>query len=117
MTQDEVIKLLNQNGYSKHPIFKFYYIPKKSLGHYFYPDVVNPIVGKIKWNNITLNESKEVSTRNFNPHNYGLVTTLDLKIRSEHFKRIALSKHKQANKKDNFEPTVTQEVKGVKSID
>lgn len=103
MTKIEVETLLMKNGYTKHPVFQFYCIPKKKLGYYFFvkEDVVN--YGKIKWDSITLTDVKEVKTKTFIPHNFGLITDLDLKQRGEMMKRMALNKQKHAAKlKDGY---------------
>jgi hypothetical protein len=107
MTKDEIVEVLTQNGYEKHSVFQFYYVPKKNLGYYFYPDINNTIVGKIKWNNIALNEFKTVSSKTFNPHTYNLVTVLDLKIRSKYLNQIALKKQLEKRKQQNKEPVIT----------
>lgn len=110
MSQREFIELLVNNGYAIDPIFGYYCIPKKPLGYFFLikeNDVI--IVGKISWNTIKLQEIKSLRVKNIQPHNYGLVTPLDIKQTIVTRQRIAANRNKfNKAKKDGYkEPSIT----------
>ena len=111
MDNKQIITLLQQNGYSIHPVFQFWHIPKKSLCTYFYVNEKNIVVGKIKWGQITLNEIKTITAAQFQPVNFGLTTELDMKRKGEMMKRMAINRAKQLAMKDKgfIEPEYPEE--------
>jgi hypothetical protein len=103
MTNKEIVILLMENGYAIHPIYKFYHIPKKNLGWYFYADDKDITIGKIKWNQIHIAESKIIKASAFIAHNYGLTTQLDRKQVASMMKRMAVTRAKaKAMKEKGF---------------
>lgn len=84
MTKEETIQLLQENGYVLHPVFNIYIIPSNALSIYFKLNSDNEvIVGKLKWNQVSLKDYKTVKLAYFNPHHYNLKTQLDRKIEQE----------------------------------
>jgi hypothetical protein len=71
MKKQEVLKLLEDNGYQKHPLLGFYW-NKKSLGYCFILEDKAIIVFKNKWKNIDLNTEKRILYNNFSPSLYNL---------------------------------------------
>ena len=71
----EVQKLLESNGYVKHPLLGFYW-NKHSLGNCFILDEKEIVVLKNKWKNIDLTTERRVKYSNFNPRQYDLKTPL-----------------------------------------
>lgn len=112
MNKIEIEEVLIKNGYAKHPVFKFYSIPKKNLGYYFYVNESEVVLGKINWNAINITEAKTVRVKSFDPHNYSLVTDMDRKQIAATMQRMAISraKHKAALNKGYVEPKQVEEI-------
>lgn len=84
MTKEQVIQLLQENGYVLHPVFNIYTIPNNALSLYF--KCVNDsevITGKLKWGQVHLKEYKTIRLAHFNPRHFNLKTQLDRKIEQE----------------------------------
>lgn len=97
MTKQEIELLLKQNGYTIHPLFGFLYQAKLNLGSYFYITDINITVGKIKYGNINIKETRQISIKSFDPHTYSLVTDLDRKRIALTTQRMAINRAKQKN--------------------
>jgi hypothetical protein len=112
MNNNDIIKLLQANGYTIHPVFGFFYIPKKSLCTYFYINEKNIVTGKIKWGQITLSETKTLTAAQFQPSSYDLTTELDVKRKGEMMKRMAINRAKTLAMKEKgwVEPETPDEV-------
>lgn len=100
MSKSDIELLLKKNGYAEHPVFGFYHIPKTNLGNYFYVRDLVVIVGKIKWGNINIRETRLISIKSFNPHTYNLVTDLDIKRIELTTQRMAKNRAKQKDLTD-----------------
>ena len=84
MTKEEIIQLLQENGYVLHPVFNIYIIPSNALSPYFkFTNANEVLVGKLKWNQLHLKEYKTIKLAYFNPRHFNLKTQLDRKIEQE----------------------------------
>ncbi len=111
MIKAEIELLLVKNGYKKDPIFNYYCIPKKAICYFFYVNEETTTVGKIAWNNIKFQDIKTIRTKSFQPHNYSLVTDLDIKqiIATKQRMAVNQAKHKAAKEKGFVDLQIPQE--------
>jgi hypothetical protein len=73
MSKTQFLEILIKNGYVKHPVFNFIYKPNV-FGNYFILEEDGLIIGKIKWNQVSVKEYKKCSYKGVSLSTLGLKT-------------------------------------------